>query len=305
MDELKTDLWEKNVAVVILNYNCSQLTITNVDQILNISSDIHIVVVDNCSTDDSVKCLRERYSDTKNVDIVENMENRGYASGNNYGIHFVKKNYSDVKVVLISNPDIFIPNIEIIKKMYNALMKDENLGAVTVKTILNGTINEPNESCWYFFSIARLILIGNIFAGRFVHPKRYKKYTMDGNGVSYVDVVQGCFFMCRLDVLTEINYLDEGTFLYSEEQILARRLNQAGYRNGILPDCYIYHNHQVKDKALIKLSNKLFDIQCYYDSRIYYIRKYLKLPAIVKFVMISMLKFDLFVKKVYFKLTLK
>lgn len=297
--------FEQKIAILILNYNSADLTIQNIKQVRKISKILQIVVVDNCSTDNSVEILKNNCEDMQNICIVVNKKNTGYASGNNFGIKYIENNLKNIDTVLISNPDIIVPKLEIIENMYDSLYRDEKIGAITVQTIYNNNIFQPNECCWKDFSLKRLLLMSSILAGRIVNHKRYKKYTLNKNGVSYVDVVQGCFFMIRIDTLKKINYFDQGTFLYCEELILSKRLKNKGYRNAVIPTYYIYHNHQEKDKSLIAYEKKKFDMRCFFDSRKYYVRNYMEISNFKKNIACLIFDVDYFVKKILFKIKSK
>ena len=80
--------------------------------------------------------------------------------------------------------------------------------------------------------------------------------------------------MAKKAVIESIGYFDEGTFLYSEEVILAKKIQNAGYKEGVLVNEYIHHNHREKDKSLIKKANKIFDMKCFYHSKKYYNAKF-------------------------------
>ena len=98
--------------IVILNYNDSKTTSEMLDKIKSFKTLNHIVVVDNNSSDDSLKVL-EKYKSEK-IDIVANKENKGYAYGNNVGIRYLRDTYK-CDYVFISNPDIIVSE-ETIKK---------------------------------------------------------------------------------------------------------------------------------------------------------------------------------------------
>lgn len=290
--------WEEKIAVVILNYNSSLLTIENVRQIKKLSNKLQIVVVDNKSTDNSVAELNSKLCSYSNTQIIPNDMNRGYAAGNNVGINYVIENLNNVTAIAICNPDIIIPDLDVLRKMYYAIANNKKLGAVTVQTIYNGKINEPNECAWKYFALVRLLLNSSILFGRQIRHNRYECFELNTDGVGYVDVVQGCFFMCGTKVLKSINGFDENTFLYSEEQILAKRLNRVGYVNGVIPTKFIYHNHQEKDKSLISYDKKVFDIKCFFESRKYFVKNYMDLTPFMRKLASAILEFDFQVKKV-------
>jgi GT2 family glycosyltransferase len=90
---------------------------------------------------------------------------------------------------------------------------------------------------------------------------------------AYVDVVHGSLLLIKVKALLKINYLDEGTFLYGEENILAIRIKNAGYREMIDLEHFFHHNHAKKGKAK-SLKAKLYVPNEALKSREYTCREY-------------------------------
>lgn len=77
------------VGVVILNYINYQYTITCVNSFLKQRNvDLEIVIVDNGSKNESYRILNSTFKDFKNIKIIKNKSNKGYAKGNNIGISY-------------------------------------------------------------------------------------------------------------------------------------------------------------------------------------------------------------------------
>lgn len=290
-----------NLAVIILNYNGYSLTITAVDNLVKLYSNLKIVIIDNASPGDDAKKLEDEYQCVKNIHVLLNKENKGYAQGNNIGIEYVRRKLPDVDTILIMNPDVYFDNAEILTRMNQTLQNDPSLGALTVKTNFNGIVRDPNECAWQFMSKSWMMFGGTIIGKKILKPGYYNEFNENSNGVAYVDVVQGCFFMIRLECLNKAGDFDPNTFLYSEESILAKKLIKSGYKNGVIPSLYIFHNHKEKSKKLQKYNNKIFDMKCYYFSRNYYIKNYSEASNLFKILSKFILNTDYFIKKlVYF-----
>lgn len=287
-----------NLAVIILNYNSSEMSINATNSILKSKAGVKIIVVDNCSTDNSPEVLKKELENVDDVYLVFSTANNGYAAGNNIGIHVAET--LDIDTILIMNPDIEVPDERILYEMYEVLEQNRNIGAITVKTILNGTVRDPNECAWKFMTPQYMMFGGTILGKCFVKPA-FLRNDECIDRVVQVDVVQGCFFMIRLGNLQTVNYLDEHTFLYTEESILAKKLEKIGKKNAILTSFYIKHNHHEKNKKLIKYKNKIFDTKCYYQSRKYYIRAYSGKNKLFCSVACLVLSFDYVIKKIVFK----
>lgn len=80
------------VGCVVLNFNDSKTTIELLNRMKNMKSIDVIVVVDNCSTDDSFSVLKQYTS--KKIQVIQSEKNGGYGYGNNCGIAFLKPEFT-------------------------------------------------------------------------------------------------------------------------------------------------------------------------------------------------------------------
>ena len=89
---------------VILHYLVANETSNTVDSILkNVDGELHIVIVDNCSPNDSFSELKSRYSKERRVSVIKNQTNAGYAKGINYGYNYVKEHFTPSFIVAMNN----------------------------------------------------------------------------------------------------------------------------------------------------------------------------------------------------------
>lgn len=109
------------ISFIILHYMVTNETRKCVDSILKLKGEKHIVVVDNCSPNDSKRELEEIYKGIGNVHIIQNVANNGFAKGNNFGYEYVKENIkSDFVVVMNNDMEILQENfIDEIYKIYS------------------------------------------------------------------------------------------------------------------------------------------------------------------------------------------
>lgn len=246
--------------IVILNYNDSKNTSLILEDIKDYKVLNYIIVVDNKSTDDSVKKLKKFENDK--IRIVEAFENKGYAAGNNVGIKYLMENY-DVENIIISNPDIIVREEDI-----NSLIKDLDRKEVDV---VAPVVKEPlGFSHGWKLPTFLSELVSNIpFFRRFEmsllsYPD--KEYE---NDLTKVDVVKGCFFIIKKEVFESIDFFDENTFLYYEEIIMAKKLKEKGCNTYVDNRVTIIHAlSQSVDKSVnrIKKFKILKESQYYYEK---------------------------------------
>lgn len=272
---------EEKSILVILNYNDYATTSKLVKAVKDYSVPEHIVVVDNMSGDNSFERLLE-LSDNK-VSVIQAPSNGGYAKGNNYGIRYGIEKF-DPDVIFVANPDVYVSE-ETLKKMADALRCDEPEGMERVgviSPIVNQGANVWNNKDY-------LGMIESLFMVWFtIDKKRTKKRLVNSQKeIENVGVVEGSFFAIKRSVYDLINGLDENTFLYVEENILASRIERAGYKEAVLTKERYDHLHSASIKKRYK-SSKAKAFHNFYASMTYYNKAYLK-TGIVKNVLFDIL----------------
>ena len=105
-------------AIIILNYNDCETVEKYLDSIINYRIIDRIVVVDNCSTDDSWERLKKLVNEK--VSVIQTNGNYGYSAGNNFGIRYAEEHIQGLKNVIISNPDIIVSE-ESIKEIISVM----------------------------------------------------------------------------------------------------------------------------------------------------------------------------------------
>ena len=251
------------VGIVILNYNDYEETSNFVDQIKDYKVLDEIVVVDNSSTDNSFNKLRKLKD--KKISVIKTGSNNGYSSGNNYGVKYLEDR---VDYIIISNPDITASE-DTIKKLKTDMDENENMAVVAP------VINQLGEKIrgW---RLPKYLdeLLSNI---NYFHRKAKEKLKYDESRYqdefTRVEVVSGCFFMIRRDVLNMVGNFDESTFLYYEENILGVKLRNINRKSFIDNTVSVDHNLSVSvDKSFTSI-NKYKMLK---DSQKYYVKYYFK-----------------------------
>lgn len=260
------------IAAVILNYCSSEDTKKLIYKLIDYKDEIKIIVVDNNSPDNSYEYLISNFNNFKNIKIIRNTENSGYAAGNNIGIKYAIREFKS-EYIAILNPDIILPD-DFIINMVSYLKKDNNIASITgVMLNWRGGL-DIDLIAWKLPSNFDDFFLNSGIIKSIYNPIRYNKFnncSKELRGIFYVDVIPGSCFVIKSDVMQKINYLDENTFLYCEERILSKKIQDIGLKVGLsINDRYI-HNHIYKDR---NLSCRLKHTYWLYKSRIYYNLKY-------------------------------
>ena len=255
----------KELSFVIINYNDSDTTIKLLNNIKNYKILKEIVIVDNKSTDDSIKKL-ENFTDNK-ITLLVNDENKGYSSGMNLGAKYLLEKYYNINIIF-SNSDIIIKNEQDLATLNSKITDD----IVLVGPLVNehGNINRGWKlSTPFKESLYNIPYFHNKFKKRFL----YYSDEYYSNEISYVDVVSGCFFLINGDFLKKIGYFDDNIFLYYEENILASKIKKENKKVIIDNEVEIIHDHSVTIDKSIKRINKYKELK---KSQKYYVTNYLK-----------------------------
>jgi GT2 family glycosyltransferase len=248
------------VAVVILNYKSWRDTLNEIDMChKEIGIDYeNIIVVDNASPNESKEELEK--NSQLGYRFIYSTENNGYASGNNIGLKYAFNN--GYKYALILNNDILFNDKEFLKKLLEVVDKDNKLAVV------NPDVYSP--SGYLFNRDAKRPNLFDYTVGMYLYKKKGRNI-QDIDKYGYVYRPQGCCMLVDLNKLNQVDYLDDSTFLYYEEVILAERLLNKGFRCACCTDTSIIHNHSTTVKSsfelneIIKIKNKSFS---------YYLKEY-------------------------------
>lgn len=265
---------KQKIGLVIVNYNRGHLVKEMVELYLNYSCIDSIVIIDNVSSDQSLEILKS-ISDSKVKLFIQN-ENLGYAKGNNVGLRYL---YDELQYeyAFIVNPDVYF-NENVIKRIVDAFETHLDYAVISSARI-DPDSKIPNlQYCKSYYGTYWQMLLSLLNVTRhFYLQKKYAVYDYDTSNheLQEVCVIPGSFFGIRLKYLKDIGYLDEGTFLYGEEQCLATKIERKGYKEGFVSDVIYEHRHIRNSTTTADLSLSSFKYNI--CSKLYYARKYMNL----------------------------
>jgi len=224
-----------DVSIVIVNWNTRIILRNCLNSIDEHTKDVsfEVIVIDNASTDGSVKMIRSNFP---KVIIIENKENRGFAKANNQGIARAKGRY-----VLLLNSDTVILDKAIEKTVFfaNAHPKAAVIGC----RVLNpDMILQP--TCFMFPSVLNMLLSTSYLYKLFPKNKFFGRERMtwwDRSNIREVDVITGCFMLVRQEAIQQVGAMDEQFFMYAEETDWCYRFKGARWKNMFTPDAEIIH----------------------------------------------------------------
>ena len=255
-------------ACVILNYNDSKTTLDIINRIKDYNNLGHIVIVDNCSTDNSYEIIKQK-QDSKIV-VIKTLKNGGYGAGNNFGINYATKvlNY---RFVLISNPDVIFEDC-VLEKMLRVLQNNDEC-ALVAPIQLDSNRRMIKEYAWRIPSILEYIVTSGLIVNKIFNTYCYNQKFIKDKKNKIVDCVPGAFLGIDTSKF-EDEYYDEEFFLYCEELVIGMRIRNNGFKSIILVNDRYVHMHGVsinKSISSIYSQRKILT-----RSKLLFLKKYLK-----------------------------
>lgn len=224
------------LSVIIVNYNVKHFLeqcLYSVRQAL-LKTSGEIIVIDNCSTDNSLIYLQPLFPEVR---FVANKENLGFARACNQGL-----NMSTGRFILFLNPDTILPE-DSFTSAIRFMDEHPEAGALGSK-MLDGSGAFLKESKRAFpsplTSLYKLFGLSKLFP-RSAHFSRYHLGHLDENRHNEVDVLAGAYMLIRKDVLDEVGGFDERFFMYGEDVDLSYRIQKSGKKNYYFPGSPIIH----------------------------------------------------------------
>lgn len=266
------------IAFLILHYNTIHDTIKCVESIQkNVNNkQYYIVIVDNKSPNDSGKILLNKYNGIKNIKVILNEKNMGFAKGNNIGFKYIKENYK-VDFIAMINSDTYLLNnnfFDIIINEYNSsgfavlgpkiLLPNNQINSVQKKLITAKQLKNKmlRMKIMYYASKFYLMFVYEFLKKLFII---FRSKSAIGLSVNYSDdvnirqenvVLHGAFLIFSKKYIEKFDGLDNRTFMYMEEKLLAARLKKEGMLSVYNPELVIFHNEDSATNSIMKTPRK-------------------------------------------------
>jgi len=240
-----------DLSIIIVSYNTKDLLKQCLDSIYGKVQNIsfEIFVVDNNSQDGSPKMVKNLFPKVK---LIENKENKGFASANNSAIKKSKGGY----VLLLNSDTIVLPGS--LSRMKQFMDETPKAGATGCKLI------NPDGSLQSF--------------GRGL--KRIQE-----KDIREVNWVEAACLMVRQRVIEEIGLMDENFFFYSEDMDWCRRMRLAGWKIFCISQAKVIHYGRGSTR---KWDSKI--VTEAYKSGYYYARKHFGIVIAIIYRMVALIE---------------
>ena len=274
------------VVFLILNYNSLHDLILCEESIAKNCANYHIVVVDNGSKQVEVDEL-EAFCDEKkaSVTLIKSSQNLGFARGNNLGFRYIRE-HIQCKYIAMINSDTLIVDRTFCAKIDEAFNKYHFavLGPDVLPAHSNPMVDEPDSKEKVLQQIAKTkkqikiiktpgVNILYLCMNRLKRKFAIKRAALISEPVLDCEL-HGCFLV--FSNLYTLDGLNEETFLYGEEDLLAKACRDNNLTLLYYPQLKIIHNESVATKKSMPnlIKRKLFFLVNRLDSYYVLLKEY-------------------------------
>lgn len=210
---------------------------------------LEIIVIDNASTDDSLKIIKK----SKNIIFIRNSKNNGFPKAVNQGL---KKSTGDF--LLLLNPDTIIPA----NFFTDSLSFFSNYPSAG---IMGPKLSNPDGTSQG--SVFHEQSIYSTFREFWLGQKGLTgKYSPDVNTPITVDAVSGACMLFPKVTLDRIGYFTESVFMYYEDLDYCRRIRSEGFKVYFNPHISVIHEHGSSSKKSALSRKYLWESSLWYNG---------------------------------------
>jgi GT2 family glycosyltransferase len=253
---LQQGMQERRVAAIVVNYNGGEHVLECLRSLQKQTVRLEIVVVDNCSSDDSPAKIRQLFPDVR---LIESPINGGWGIGCNQGIEATDSTY----IALVNN-DAYLDE-RCIEEMVRGIEADPKYGACASKILLWQDHDR--------IEVAGLVMYPD---GTAVGRGRLQSAKLYGD-VEEVFCANDCCCLYRRKMIDHIGLYDPDFFMYCDETDIGWRHQLAGWRCIYNPSAVAYHAHSAA-------AGDYSDFKAYHveRNRLFLVMKYFPWPAMLK-----------------------
>jgi GT2 family glycosyltransferase len=243
-----------DVTAVILNWNSAADTIRCLRAVVGGSVVPSVVVVDNGSTDDSLRRLDEVAG---LCTVVRNAANLGYAGGMNTGLRAARQ--QGARWVWLLNADS-VPRPDALEQLL------AHAASYAVLASLQVSSDSPESTQAQAYTVAAMLPNG-----------RVRPFECTGCAAAHhrVDVVSGASILFDIEAAFGVGLFDESFFHYKEEFDFIVRIGRAGGAVGLACTSVVWHQRGGSLSPASPRAGYYF-----HRNEVLYIRKHYKRPIL-------------------------
>lgn len=225
------------VAIIILNWNSSEVTIACLDSLHKISyKHFEIFLVDNASKGIEYELIKNYSIEHSEINLISLAYNYGFAEGNNIGMRIAEKEYAPDYFLLLNNDTIV--DVMFLENLVNASLEDPNIGIAVPKIFFY----EPNDRLYYAGGYI------NKLSGMGEHIGWQQKDNVKYNKKEYVAFANGCCMLITKKLYDYIGELNRNFFANIEDVEYSYRTKKANFGIIYVPNGIVVHKEGYASK---------------------------------------------------------
>ena len=231
---------QPEISAIIVNFNAGEWLGRAVQALLDSSTPVRLLVIDNDSSDDSLDGIAQPLEEGR-LDLVRNLANRGYASASNQVLE-----HPDAEYYLLLNPDCEVHS-DTIGRLRQSLV-DHPEAAIAGALILDSDGSEQ-RACRRreptpLRSMITMLGLEVWFPGSGVNIRD----PLPESSIQ-LDAVSGALLLVRGSVFRQLGGFDESYFLHCEDLDLFHRVRDAGWKVLFEPTAKAHHVKGVSQES--------------------------------------------------------
>ncbi len=179
----------------------------------------------------------------KNLIIIKNENNYGFAEGNNIGIRYALKSLNPKYIMLLNNDTVVDKNF--LGEMINIAEHDEKIAAVQSKLLRKDNIQIIDSLGQEVFSDGRI---------REISSKKNSDCVFIPNEIFGVCAAAALF---KVAIFKKIGLFDQVFFALFEDVDLSWRIRLEGYKSFLASESIVYHKRGISGKDLSQKNRTL------------------------------------------------
>lgn len=213
------------VHIIIPNWNGSKFLMDCLASLTKITySNYSIVVVDNGSTDNSVKLIKDRFPQ---VEVLLNQHNEGFAAACNRGIEYGLAHGAEYILLLNNDTEV-----------------DRNFLSIMVEAISKPEVGIVGSKIYYFDEPDKIWFAGGKFiwwraSGQHMYWQKTDEINL--TGIISCDFITGCNMLIKKEVFDTAGFFYEPYFLTVEDLDFCYQASRRGWQIKVALDAKIWH----------------------------------------------------------------
>lgn len=268
------------VLTIIVSYNFTKWIDKCLPSLISSAYPTDVLVVDNHSSDDTVRLLQSGYP---SVTVIANQQNLGFGQANNIGIRWAEEKHYDS--VFLLNQDAWV-DAETIGSLVAAGLHHSEYGIIS-PVHLSGDRSKLDHGFSEYTEISGLSML-------------------PGDDIVTAPFINAAVWYIPMSVIQKVGMFAPLFYHYGEDKDYANRIRYYGYKIGYLPKAFACHDREfrkVQRKDFVR-AERVYHLSEYANINYSFVKAFsLGVLALLKKSILSLIhgKFSNFV--VHLKLT--